>query len=83
MHQASEVERAAFEEAALKKNIQLKVVDVLEDFSASVLLLKKRGENEMKTPQMLAALMADTSPAIQVRAGFENEMKFSLRPSVF
>ena len=32
---------------------------------------------------MLAALQADPSPAIQVRAGFENEMKFSLRPVVF
>ena len=32
---------------------------------------------------MLAALQADPSPAIQVRAGFENEMKFSLRPVIF
>ena len=27
--------------------------------------------------------MADSSPAIQVRAGFQNEMKLSLRPAIF
>ena len=32
---------------------------------------------------MLADLLADQSPAIQVRAGFQNEMKFALRPNIF
>ena len=32
---------------------------------------------------MLAALMAVRSPAIEVKAQFDDEMKFSLRPAVF
>lgn len=37
----------------------------------------------MQTAQMLATLLADPTPAIQVQAGFEDDMKFSLRPVVF
>ena len=45
--------------------------------------MKKRAESEMKTPEMLEALMAVRSPAIEVKAQFDDEMRFSLRPAVF
>ena len=68
---------------ARQKSKVLRTIKILEDFSTTVLLLKKRAESEMKTPELLAALMAVRSPAIEVKAQFDDEMKFSLRPAVF
>lgn len=47
---------------------------ILEDFSASVLLLKKRSHKEMRTPEMLKALLEDPSAAIEVLAQLDDEI---------
>ena len=49
-------------------NKKLKVTKLLEDFTTSVLLLKKRGQAEMGTPEMREELNRDESPAIEVKA---------------
>jgi hypothetical protein len=50
-------------DAALKKK-RLLMTKILEDFSSTVLLLKKRSLAEMATPEMIQALTSDLSPAI-------------------
>lgn len=56
---------------------------ILEDFSSSVLLLKKRAQSEMRTPEMLEQLLSDCTPAIQIKASLDDEIQLSLRPAVF
>jgi len=72
-----------FEQKAQEKQKVLNTIKILEDFSSSVLVLKKRSEKEMQTPEMLEKLKADTSPDVQVKAQFDDEMQFKLRPAVF
>ena len=56
------------------KSKTLRLTKVLQDFSSSVLLLKKRAKTEMRTPELMQLLAADKSPAIEVKAQFDEEM---------
>ena len=66
--------RATFELEARQKSKKLRMTKILEDFSASVLLLKKRSTKEMRTPEMLQTLLEDPSAAIEVVAQLDNEI---------
>lgn len=63
MHQNSELSasspdrRVTFEKLVRQKSKVLRTTKILEDFSSSVLLLKKRTQAEMCTPEMLEQLM--------------------------
>jgi len=60
-----------------------RTVKILEDFTTSVQLLRKRSKDEMSTRELKQRLKADKSPLIAVKAAFDNEMKLVLRPYVF
>ena len=75
--------RVKFQNLILGKSKVLRTTKILEDFSTSVLLLKKRNQVEMRTPEMLEQLMSDRSPSIMVQAKLDDEIQLSLRPAVF
>ena len=61
----------------------MKITKVLEDFSTSLIMLKKRAIAEMSTHEAKIALSKNMSPGFEIKAAFDNEMKFSLRPVIF
>ena len=66
-----------------KKEKPVKITKVLEDFSTSLIMLKKRAIAEMRTHEEKIALSKNMSPSFEIKAAFDNEMKFSLRPVIF
>jgi len=75
--------RVAFEKDAARKNRKLSMIKILEDFTSSVILLKKRAESEMRSDAQRKMLADDTSPAFAIQAEFKDDMQLRLKPAVF
>ena len=67
----------------MRRGGPLQLTGILEDFSSTLLLQKKRGRAEMRTPEMLEVWLADQGASTQVSAVFDDEMMLVLRPAVF
>lgn len=59
------------------------MIKILEDFTSSVILLKKRAESEMRSDAQRKLLADDTSPAFAIKAEFKDDMQLRLKPAVF
>lgn len=65
------------------KNNNANNITILDDISTSTLLVRKREQDEMRTPENKSHLQALNSPLFQVIAGFDSDLKLSLKPEVF
>lgn len=60
-----------------------RVFKLLQDFTTSVIIIRKRGESEMETQSAVQRLKADKSAELRIIAKFETELQFVLRPDEF
>ena len=56
---------------------------VLNDFSTTVTLLRRRDESEMRSEEARTALRNINSPSIEIQASFDSKILLELKPEIF